>query len=184
MHDGDEIVDYQNLGIKNIICFEPMPTAILMFRSRYPQQDIQEYALSDKDEIRFFLITNDGRQGQTSSFYDVFPEYTNMTGGIKEKILVTAKRFDSWARDNNVNLELYDTIVIDTQGSELEVIRGFGSLIKKFAFWIVECSEKAIYVGGADALDVIAYMNKNAIKNCSPILAHDDIYFIKEQLLH
>jgi FkbM family methyltransferase len=183
IHDGDEIEIYNNLNIKNIICFEPMPEAIEVFRSRFPYQDIQPLALSSASGVRSFFVTNDGRQSQTSSFFDIRPEYINMTGGIKDIINVDTIRFDEWYKDNNINLSNYDTLIIDTQGSELEVLQGFGNLLSIFKYFIIECSEKAIYIGGSDAQLVVDYLNQYDIIPITPIMEHDDVLFIKKEVI-
>lgn len=181
-HDGEEVQYYQMLGIENILCFEPLPFIIPVFKGSYPDVPIHKLALGSKDGFVQFNVTNDGRQSQSSSVYEPLLEQYAMTGGVKEVIRVEMVRFDTFANQNKIDLSLYDCVVIDVQGGELDVLQGFGKLVTEFKYFNIECSERPTYGGGAATQDVIDFLIPKGIIQDSPIVSHDDVFFVRSDI--
>lgn len=181
-HDGEEVQYYQTLGIENILCFEPLPFIIPVFKANYPDVPIHELALGSKNRFMQFNVTNDGRQGQASSIFEPLLEQYAMTGGVKEVIKVQMMRFDTFVERNKIDLSLYDCVVIDVQGAELDVLQGFGELLTEFKYFNIECSEQPTYEGGAAAQDVVDFLKPQGIIQDSPIVSHDDVFFVRSDI--
>ena len=181
-HNGEEVQYYQMMGIQNILCFEPLPSIVEAFREEYPEVRIEQLALSNKTQKRKFYKYQDGRQGQSSSFFPVEIESSAMTGEKFTNIIVNTMRFDEWVTGKHIKLENYDCVVIDVQGAEVEVLEGMGAWVEFFKYYNIECSEKATYQGGATAKQVVAFMNKHGFTQDSKIVIHDDVFFIRKDI--
>jgi hypothetical protein len=83
------------------------------------------------------------------------------------------------AENPEIHIEDYDCLVVDTQGTELDVLKGMGHMLQNFKMLNIECSEEAVYDGEANAQEVIDYLLSRGFKQDSPIEPHNDIMFIK-----
>ena len=94
---------------------------------------------------------------------------------------------------NNNNLPLPDLIKIDSQGSEIDILRGGKQAIKDCKFIYLECSLSAKY--NQNNLNILDYINYLKELNYIPheicqihyyhgYLMHLDILFVKNDLLH
>jgi 2-O-methyltransferase len=176
-HEGGEIPLYQELGL-NILCFEPLDEAVTAFKLKYPDVKIEKLALGDKNGMAYLNVSGDGAFAQASSLLNFKPENYGMTGDLLKRQLTAVARFDTYAEQHDIDPANYDTLVIDTQGSEMDVLGGFGPLIRAFDFLLVECSEVPLYEGGAPAADIIAYLADYDFDQDSPTQRHEDIAFV------
>lgn len=182
-HDGEEVQYYQQLGIENILCFEPLWEIVPEFQKRYPNVPIFPIALGRINKLSVFYRTNDGRQGQASSLYKPLREEFAMTGGIRNRLHVPVLRFDTFLAEHpEIDLSNYDCLVIDVQGAELDVLKGFGALLPQLSYFNIECSQLPSYKNGATAQEVVSYLGKHRIIQDSPIVSHDDVFFINSEV--
>lgn len=96
----------------------------------------------------FYITTND----QTSSLL------VPLEHKVKEVIKVEAIRLDS------LDLNGYNALVVDTQGSELGVIKSAGQKLEQFDIIILETNDYVRYKDGCNALDIAIYMNAKSYK--------------------
>ena len=131
--------------------FEPMPAFCdhinqlsKNFQDRY---HLYPLAMSDYDgESTFYVATSEvGFSNGANSLYP-FVDHLNETwpGRIdlktEREITVQVTRFDTWYRENNLNLERIDYFHCDTQGSDLKVLQGMGDLVHLIQKGVVECA--------------------------------------------
>lgn len=166
-------------NFRNVVGFEPIKEQCELFHEKYPEFDCFNIALSDYDGKATFYITNDGADGQCSSLLMPKDSIIEMTGGIKEERQVDVRRFDSWAQSRKFNIHGYTELLIDVQGNELAVLKGFGALIGPLLSITVECSEDPLYEGGATAREVIDYLDGWDFGPMTPLVKHGDIIFMK-----
>ncbi len=174
--DGYEVPFYRELGLDPIICFEPLADARRRFKERNPKErELLPYALSDfNGPAQLKVAPGDG---QDSSLLERVRSVHKFTRETVEVI-----RFDVWAgkgwgwADGAVN-----TLVIDVQGMELQVLKGLGHRIDQFKFLSIECSEVSIYKMGATAQEVIDFLTDYTA--VTPICEHDDILFVHNSVL-
>ena len=131
--------------------FEPMPEyyekineAAQNFRDRY---HLYPLAMSDYDgESTFYVATSEVGFGNGSNSLYPFVDHLNETwpGRIdlktEREITVKVTRFDTWYRENNLNLDKIDYFHCDTQGSDLRVLKGMGELVHLIQEGVVECA--------------------------------------------
>lgn len=175
-NEGYEVEWYLKLGLKPVLCFEPLMEAAEKFWAKYPREvaHLELLALGNIDGNALLHVTQG--DGQGSSLLPELPsEYHEVFGDM-----VSIARFSTWARDAEFDWKQYDTLVIDTQGTELDVLRGMDEYIAGFRFLNIECSMIPVYAGGAYAEEVIVYLKRWGFKPITPIEPHNDILFVKE----
>jgi FkbM family methyltransferase len=177
-HAGDEAVQYENMGIDSLIGFEPIPEWQERAYRAYSGHCYQ-VALSDYDGKANFYITDDGGFGQCSSLYEPRDLVGGRIDGVEKEIEVNVRRFDSWSNDHFYNDSGYDALVVDTQGSEFEVLRGFGERLEKFKYLVVEMSIEPLYVGGMPAYIICKWLDFMGFDQLSPIEEHDVLFLRK-----
>lgn len=183
---GQELPWYIDHFYLPIIAFEPHPTAFRELHRIYNNFAIcSPFALGNKSGSVILHIPEDGDTEKSSKYLPIeTPGHDWTSIPITTEVSVPLIRFDSWVRNhlNIVNIEAYDTLVIDAQGMELEVLQGFGKYINGFHFLVVECSAKPVYDGEASAEEVINYLASKGFMQLTPIEEHDDIIFKRRGL--
>lgn len=99
---------------------------------------------------RTFHLSKDDPIGGGSSFYLEDTSAFHESIGV-EKNIVTL---------DSLNLGTFDFIKLDTQGSELDIIRGGNETIKKARFLLIECSFVPYNKGGCLIDDVLTETRK------------------------
>lgn len=182
-HIGQEVPMYIEQGRSPIICFEPQP---LIWN--HPETVILvRTALGDESgelemRIPHHLHDTPERDTQSASGLPLIHEMAISIGWTPtpfDTIQVPITRFDIWAKENEFENGSYSFLVIDVQGMELQVLKGFGKYLSGFNEIKIECSHPAIYENGADAVEVVDFLTNNGFYQASEMLAHGDIQFIK-----
>jgi len=175
-NDGYEMHHYKLMGITNLIGVDPLPLACQKFRHLLPEIPLYECALSDEPGKAMLNVVTPG-DGQGSSLLVECrpnPDYDYNT-----RIEVEVRRGDSLP----LVWELYDCLVVDVQGLELPVLKGFGEKLKWFKMLNIECSAVPVYEGGVPASEVDLYLNWQGFIRMTEIPEHDDILFVRKDCL-
>jgi FkbM family methyltransferase len=129
-----------------IIAFEPNPFGIKNCKFRlanlkHSNIELMEFAVSDQEgEMDFYSVgVNDG----CSSLL----EPIDVPFGLKQwaKITVPVKRLDNVLE--GLNISAVDVLWLDTQGTELQVLKGLGSYLNNVKCIHTEACPKAYYKG-------------------------------------
>jgi hypothetical protein len=64
---------------------------------------------------------------------------------ITKKILLNSITFRSFVKKNEIDLKYFSSLVIDTQGAEMDVLRGMDNLIDNFKLIKIETAEFDVY---------------------------------------
>jgi hypothetical protein len=119
------------------------------------------------------VTPGDGQGSSLLAEISPSPEYSYDT-----QVEVSVRRGDSlelsWGK--------YDCMVVDVQGMELEVLRGFGLRLRGFKMLSVECSIDPVYAGGAPASEVEAYLSEMGFIRKSPLEVHNDVFWVREDV--
>jgi FkbM family methyltransferase len=182
-NDWYEYQFYKKMGIDNLIGFEPLPEAVKRARKNYPDAEIYDIALGAKDEFKKINVTSG--DGQSSSMLPMTFAYQESFPDIKitEERTVRVRSFASWKERNpEFNIKNFNCLVIDVEGMELDVLRGFYPWLTEFKMLNVECSGEPTYEGGPTANEIIAYLKERGFTQDSPVEAHNDVMFVREDL--
>lgn len=179
---GQEIPWYIDKLYLPILAFEPHPVAFQELRRIYGRHAATiNCALGDKNGVITLRVPENGDHEKSSKYVPIPTEghqWTHWSQG--SSVNVPVLRFDSWVGNNSIDISGFDTLVIDTQGMELEVLKGCGALLSKFNFLCIECSRAPMYEGEAAAQAVIDYLILRGFRQETPIEDHNDILFMRK----
>lgn len=146
---GQEREHYASLGL-NVLWVEPIRAVFEVLRSNVavlPNQHAYCRLLADQDGIEFDLhVANN--EGASSSIFDlakhvdVWPEI-HYTHDIRVTATTLAHLIDS----EQIDLREYGALVLDTQGSELLVLKGAIPVLDSFQFIKAEVADFESYAG-------------------------------------
>ncbi len=163
---GQECPEIQKWSIKNQIHFEPERSCfdqLLRYTQEHKQPGetvfLYNLALSDKvGDFPFWI----GKDLQNSSFLDLNPERTQFHKDANEhshqEIVSTITLDHFWETHKEVSPKGYNLLLIDTQGTELEVFKGASNSLKGFDFICTEVSYFPIYTGTAPAEEITSFL--------------------------
>ena len=188
MNDGEEVYSYKDLGIKNILGFEPLPYARQKALQDHKDIYCAQIALSDKNGISELIVTKG--DGKGSSIFEPILESEEVkknwtdNGIIVDHIPIKTERLDHYLdRNKDIHqIENYDCLVLDTQGNEWEVLHGCGKYLKEFKYLSIELSEVPVYKGEHSAQEVIDYLKKQGFTQDSHIQSHNDVFFVRKDI--
>lgn len=165
-NEGQERDLYARRGL-NVIWIEPIPEVFEVLKKNiknYPDQIAFQYLITDKDGAEYdFHIANN--QGASSSIYDIklhkdiWPEVT-----YQKSIKLRSVTLATMVKKEAVNLKNYDALVIDTQGSELLVLKGAASILPSFKFIKAEVPDFEAYSGCSQLKDVAKFLTSCGFK--------------------
>lgn len=195
INDGEEIPWYLIAGYWPILGFEPNPEVFEQtyedFTPEINQNRVFLYNLAlgnpSDDEIiegkNLRIPRRKVDKVEATKGGSLLPEFSlSDEYEIGRLISVPILPFNLWATNNNINVDLYDLLIIDVQGMELDVLKGFGNFLNKMKYLVVECSELPVYQGEAFASDVVKYLRRKGFIQQTPILSHNDILFMRENV--
>ena len=183
-NDGKELAWYVTRGYRPILAFEPHPIAFEELRKHYWNHALLwNVALGANNGQLALNVPEDGNTERASKYYPIIRpghDWTQvpMTGLIN----VRMERFDDWVYRGGIDLSPFNAVVIDVQGMELEVLKGFGNFINQFELLSVECSREPVYDGEADANQVIDWLADRCFDRLTPVEEHDDILFCRSDV--
>ncbi|GAB4231562.1 MAG: hypothetical protein Tsb0021_10060 [Chlamydiales bacterium] len=133
-HIGETVASYYKMFPKSTIhCFEPFPASFESLRLRFHQETnihLNSCALSDECGVASFNV-NSGKA--TNSLLDASKNCEKWVPPglmlLEEKIQVSSFTLDAYVEKNQISR--IDILKMDTQGSELKVLRGARELLTK-----------------------------------------------------
>tara|TARA_Y100000748_G_C15407174_1_gene453917 strand:- start:50 stop:799 length:750 start_codon:yes stop_codon:yes gene_type:complete len=171
-HKGEEIEEYKSLNLTNVIYIEPIKKFAKEIENKIKNLEnfrVLAIGLGSEDKEDEINIAEDNHSGSSSIFS---PRPSSIGFVNKEKIIV--KKFSS------LDLPELDLAIIDTQGYELEVLKGFEEKINDFKFLIVEFSNYEGYVGQVTYNQLNKFLNSSnffmisQIKNVKKVLKNEN----------
>lgn len=163
---GNERTQYASLGLR-VIWIEPIPEAFARLTRNitpYPDQKALNYLVTDSDdkEYDFHLASNDGGSSSILEFgrhAEIWPNVSYV-----RTIKLTSVTLPSLLRREQINLSDYDALVLDTQGSELLILRAAASQLHAFQFVKLEAATFEAYKGGGTLPEIDRFMTQNGFE--------------------
>jgi FkbM family methyltransferase len=159
---GQERGLYDRYGL-DVLWIEPIPDVFAALSANiagFPRQRAIERLVTDRDDAsyEFHVANNDGQSSsilELKEHRDVWPKVAfTRTITLQSSTLATL-----FAREN-VDLSRYDVLAMDTQGSELLVLRGAEPVLGCFKFIKTEAPDFEAYTGCAKLEDIERYLNE------------------------
>jgi len=185
-NDWYEYPQYMKMGIEHVIGFEPLPEAVERFGNKHPEAKGSLFPigiLNYDGEASLNVAPGDG---QSSSVLNMTEEYLQQFPDLKPigRIKIPVQKFTSWLdKHPEIDMSNFNCLVVDVEGKELEVLRSFGEFIYGFEFLNIELSDEPTYYYGPMAKTVIKWLKKKGFIQDSPVEPHNDVMFIRKDLL-
>ena len=175
---GGEGQEYDRHGLR-VVWVEPIPEVFAELEknvAEYPNQRAIRALVTDKNgaEYRFHVASN---HGESSSIFNL-GEHQKMFPDVsydREISLrsVTLEKLDS---DEEIDINRYQAMVLDTQGSELLILKGAGRLLGSLTYIKVEVADFEAYEGCCQLKEVGAFLRRQGFREFSRVesMHHED----------
>jgi FkbM family methyltransferase len=148
-HTGQERDDYAGYGL-NVVWIEPIPRVFKELQAAiapYPHQHALECLVLDKDgeQTALHISSNNGESSSVLDLAlhrDVWP-----TVFFSQDISLLSYSLDTIIEREQINIASYDGFVLDTQGSELLVLKGAANVLRNSRMVKVEVADFESYAG-------------------------------------
>lgn len=158
-YEAEELEDYVSCGISKIIWIEAMPNKQKIIRnkiSKYPEMVLGDFAAGKSNGYLKFNISSNG---MSSSFLE-FDEHTVEHPEIEmiSSINVEVKKIDDFIKTLNLKREVFNLLIMDVQGFELNALKGMRKQLEHVEFIWIEVSIKNLYLGGAKLSEIDEFL--------------------------
>lgn len=179
---GETISSFEEFD--EIYAFEPSPFAFNILFEKYkndPRVKCFQIGISDEDGFKQF---NWHDHYGYSSFLEIdkegeFAKKCEQEDSGYDEIIsvidVQTKRIDTFMKENCI--EHIDFIKIDTQGTDLNVIKSIGEMINKVDVIETEVQIKPLYKNSASKQEILNFMEQN---NFNLILEEENSFLLSE----
>lgn len=155
-HYGEEVSNYVNLGIDDIVLFEPLENNFEILKNNVSElnANITGYcvALGNKNQnVNMFLSSNNLESSSVLKpkiHLDLHPEVV-----FSGEELVEMKRLDDFSFKN------YNLINLDVQGYEMEVLKGAEKTLEYVDYLYCEVNRNEVYEGNAYIEEIDNYLS-------------------------
>lgn len=164
---GQERERYRAHGVA-VVWVEPIPevyATLVENISNFPGQRAFRYLVTDVDDREYQLNIASNRDAQSSSILD-FALHRALWPSIgwAGSLSISSITLPTLIAREGLEIAHYDALVLDTQGSELLVLRGAESLLPAFRYIQVEVADFEAYAGGAQIGDMRAFMSAHGFR--------------------
>ncbi len=168
-NSGQERDQYAALGLP-VVWIEPIPEVFAKLTANlrgFPRQRAVQALVTDRDDVEYnFHVANNS--GASSSIFDfglhkdIWPEV-----GYERTIKITSKTLARVLEEEKVDVARYDVLVMDTQGSELLVLKGAEPLLPHFSFIKTEVPDFESYAGCVQLPELTEFLVRNGFRELS-----------------
>jgi FkbM family methyltransferase len=146
-NSGQEVPLFKTLT-KNIILVEPIPRLAEQLKTNHPTCLVVECAAGSLNTKSTLHIASNN--GESSSILTPADHKLYYPGVIfNQTIEVNIKRFDEIIYEHKIDMQNFNTLITDTQGYDLEAIKGFGQYITNIELIICEYINSNLYQNNA-----------------------------------
>ena len=160
---GQEIPTYNHYDL-DVLWIEPIADAFIVLLKNIansPKQIAYNYLITDTDYklYDFYIASN---HGASSSIYDL-KEHKQIWPEIHyvEKQTLKSVTLKTLIQNARIDITKYQALIIDTQGSELLILKGATDILHNFKFITLEVADFESYENCCKLPDIEAYMREN-----------------------
>lgn len=182
-HHGQEKKWYKENNISPILWIDANPEYLEILEKVLEGEDkVIISGIGNSDEKKMFNISNNG---QSSSFLNLGThKVQHPEVHYQNQIEIQIKKMSDLIVENEINIEKYNFINLDVQGFELEVLKGFGDLLKNFDYIYSEVNLSYLYEGCALISEIDNFLsNFNFERVETSITVHNwgDAFYVKKK---
>lgn len=162
-HRGNERKLYRNYDLYAVYV-EAMPDVFKILNSNVAGRQkwvALNYLVTDKDDAEYDFKISSNR-GLSSSIYD-FKDHKKIWTriGMVKSLKLKSVTLSTMLEREKLDVKNYDVLVMDTQGSEILVLRGAEKIVNNFKYIVTEVADFEAYVGCGTLKDIEAFMSVN-----------------------
>ena len=166
---GQERGVYKKYGLR-VIWVEPIPEVFETLKANligFPQQRALQYLVSDQDdtEYRFHIANNNGASSSILDLKlhkDIWPHVA-----YERTIMLRSKTLASLIEGERIEPREYDALIMDTQGSELLVLKGAVPILQNFTYIKTEVPDFESYAGCCQLADIASFLTRYGYREYS-----------------
>lgn len=151
----------------NVVWIEPIPEVFARLETNlkdFPRQQAFQHLVTDQDgrEYEFHIANNNG---QSSSILD-FDLHKDIWEEIhyEKSILLKSVKLSSLIETEKIEIDKYDALIMDTQGTELLVLKGAEDLLSRFQYIKTEAADFEVYKNCCQVKDLEDFLGKHGFK--------------------
>lgn len=168
-NSGQERDLYAAHGL-DVVWVEPIPEVFEELSARiagYPKQRGLQCLVADKDDqdYAFHIASNDGGSSsilELKHHKDLWPDVR-----FEKTITLRSKTLPTLLALNQVDCWKYQALILDTQGSELLILRGASGLLPAFSYIKIEVADFEAYEGCCQLDEVSTFLTSHGFKEHS-----------------
>jgi FkbM family methyltransferase len=162
---GQEAWIYALFG-KPVFWFEPIPDVCERLKanvSKYRKQIAIEALVTDTDDTEYDFNVSDNDGGSSSIFE--MDEHSKLYPGIDyfKTVRLTSITLDSAVLAYRIPSKI-DALVLDTQGSELLVLKGAVKKLPQLRWVFAECADFSLYKNSCQCSDITSFLEEQGFK--------------------
>lgn len=157
-HIGQEVNFYNSLNLDKVIYFEPINEFADVLEHQIgnlPNFFLHRCALGNQNSSKLIYIADDDKEQYVNS------GSTSLLEPQESSITFSTSRYIEVKKYSFFNYTNIDLAILDTQGYELEVLKGFEDKINTFKFLIVEFTNFEGYKNQTIYKDLNKFLNLN-----------------------
>lgn len=147
----------------NIILIEPIPSLANHLAQSHPDCLILPCGLGFSNNIMdLYLASNGGESSSILKPLNHIIHYPNIK--FDNQIKISVRTFESLINEYKIDMDIFNILISDTQGYDLEAIKGFGYYIQKIDLIIAEYINSDLYENDASLEDMVDYLTPLGFK--------------------
>lgn len=170
-HLGEERELYARHGL-NVLWIEPMEEyydQLVKAIAPFPNQSALCHLITDRDDqdYSFHISSNDGGASSIldmANVNELWPEISYV-----KTLTLKSVSLSTLVKRERTDLARYDALVMDTQGSELLVLKGAQEILSRFKFIKTEASDFELYKGCCQLADLDAFLGERGFRRVKTV---------------
>jgi len=166
---GQERELYAKFGLR-VIWIEPIPEVFEKLKANvenFPRQHALKCLVTDQDNVayQFHIADNEGHSSSILDLNlhkDIWPQVA-----YEKTITLRSKTLPSLLEEEHVDYSEYDCLIMDTQGSELLVLKGAVSILENFTYIKTEVPDFESYTGCCQLADIALFLARQGYREFS-----------------
>jgi FkbM family methyltransferase len=166
---GQERDEYERYGLR-VVWIEPIPEVFLTLSANirpYSRQRALEALVTDCNdgEYQFNVASNNGASSSILDFElhkDIWPNIK-----FEKQITLRSTQLPTLLEREGIDLRDYDALVMDTQGSEMLVLKGALPILRRFKYIKTEVPDFESYAGCCQLSELSPFMAQHGFREYS-----------------
>lgn len=168
-NSGQERNTYDKKGL-DVVWVEPIPAVFEQLEANilpFTRQKAFQALVTDRDNdtCEFHIANNNGASSSILPMKDHLDLWPTVT--FTESVTMETTTLPTLLKKESIDSSKYQALVMDTQGSELHILRGAESLLENFRYIKTEVADFESYEGCCQLSDLSEFMSQNGFKKYS-----------------